>query len=168
MLQAGIVHEDDRFELIGGELIEMAAKGNRHELVKVYLIRTWIRAARDDFGVAPESPLRLGPHDEPEPDFMVYPASLKPHEVRGDTVLLVAEVADTSLARDQGLKARLYASFGVRDYWVINAQTLETIVHREPGPAGYGSVARIAAAEQIVPMLAPALAVRLADFDMTE
>lgn len=168
MLEAGIVHEDDRFELIGGELIEMAAKGNRHELLKLYVGRIWGKRCPDDVSFICESPLRLGPHDEPEPDFIFFSASQKPHDVRGGDVLLVVEVADTSLSHDHGIKSRLYASFGVRDYWVIHAQTLESTVHREPGLGGYRTVSKIPADQQIMPLYVPALAVRLADFDMTE
>lgn len=166
MLEAGIVHEDDRFELVGGELIEMAAKGNRHELIKLYLNTYWVKLSPDDVMLVPESVLRLGPHDEPEPEFFVFPAGLKPHEVRGDSVLLVVEVADTSLNYDRGFKARLYASFGVREYWVINAQSLVTTIHREPGSGGFASVTDVAGEQIMTPLLAPALAVRLADFDM--
>ncbi len=168
MLEAGLVHEDDRFELIGGELVAMAAKGNRHERLKIALNGFWGRRLPPEITLAPESPLRLGPHDEPEPDLYLYPSAINPEDVRGDTVLLVVEAADSSLGYDLGLKSRLYASFGVREYWVIDANTMVTTIHREPAPASasYSAVREFAAEALLTPELAPSLAIRLADLGL--
>jgi Uma2 family endonuclease len=163
MLETGILRHGERFELIGGELIAMAARGQQHELLKIELNLYWARRLPPDLMLAPEAVLRLGPHDEPEPEFIIYPRSLPPHEVRGDTVLLVVEIADSRLGHDRTVKAQLYASFGVREYWVINARSRTTTVHREAGPVGYAFRAEHPAEETLIPMLAPALAVRLAD-----
>lgn len=94
---------------------------------------------------------------------------MNPEEVRGDTVLLVAEVevevADTSLRVDDDVKAPLYAHFGVREYWVINARSLITTIYREPTSAGYGLKRDVSGDELSTTMLAPSLAVRLGDLD---
>jgi Uma2 family endonuclease len=164
MLEAGIIEHGERFELIGGELVAMAAKGRQHEFLKIELCAYWMKIRPPDLMVAPETALRLGPHDEPEPEFIVYPRSILPHDVRGDTVLLVVEIADSSLRRDRTIKAQTYAAFGVREYWVINARSRVTTVHRDPGPTGYASITEHGAEEWLTPLLAPALAVRLADF----
>jgi Uma2 family endonuclease len=161
MIDAGILQNGERFELIGGELVAMAAKGNHHETLKVSLQNFWGKARADDIRVASETPLRLDTYNEPEPEFIVYPRGMKPGEVRGYTVLLVVEVADTSLPIDHNIKAPLYARFGVREYWVINARSLITTVYREPSSAGYG----FSGDELLSPLLAPSLAVRLADLD---
>lgn len=165
MIDAGIVMHGERFELIGGELVAMAAKGNHHETLKVSLNFYWIKQAPREVMIGCETPLRLGTYDEPEPEFIVYPRGMKPGEVRGDTVLLVVEVADTSLPIDHNVKAPLYARFGVREYWVVNARSRITTVYREPGPAGYGSKREFAGDELLSPMLAPSLAVRLDDLE---
>ena len=165
MIEAGIVEHGERFELIGGDLVAMAAKGNHHETLKSALNDFWIRARAADIRVTPETPLRLDPHCEPEPDFIVFPAGMKPGDVRGETVLLVVEIADTSLIQDHRTKAPLYAAFGVREYWVINARSRATTVYREPGPSGYGSRVELPGDALLVPLLAPSLAVRLADLD---
>lgn len=165
MIDAGIVMHGERFELIGGELVAMAAKGNHHETLKVSLQNFWGKARSDDIRVASETPLRLETYNEPEPEFIVYPRGMKPGEVRGDTVLLVVEVADTSLPIDRNVKAPLYARFGVREYWVINARSFITTIYREPTSAGYGSKRDVSGDELLTPMLAPSLAVRLADLD---
>jgi Uma2 family endonuclease len=163
MLEVGILEEGDSFELIGGELVAMAAKGPEHELLKLELNIYWVLRLSPDVMLGPETPLRLGPFDEPEPEFIIYPRALKPHEVRGDTVLLVVEIADTSLRRDLKLKAQLYASFGVREYWVIHAATRATTIHRDPGPNGYVVITEHGSNEVLTPTLAPGLAVKLAD-----
>jgi Uma2 family endonuclease len=166
MLEAGLIQSSDRFELIGGELVEMAAKNRTHEVVREALHNIWRRACPAHLKYHQEAPLRLGDHDEPEPDFMVYPAALKSPDVRSDTVLLVVECADTSLAYDLGRKALLYASFGVPEYWVINARTHVTTVHTGPSPAGYASIVEVPPEERVVPKLAPELALRLGDLDL--
>lgn len=166
MLDAGILDEGDRFELIGGDLVEMAAKGRRHEVLREELINLWMRRLPLRLKIHVETPLRLGPHDEPEPDFIVYPANLKSHAVRGETVLLVVECADSSLGFDLRGKALTYATFGVGEYWVIDAATHVTTVHREPTPAGYRSVVEVPPSELLSPVHALELALRLGDLDL--
>ena len=101
-----------------------------------------------------------------KPDIVVRPAAVRSPDLTGESVLLVIEVADSSLAYDQGAKALLYAQYGVREYWVVDVRTLATRVHREPGPQGYGQVVEIAADDLLMPLLVPALAVRLADLSL--
>jgi Uma2 family endonuclease len=76
------------------------------------------------------------------------------------------EVADSSLSYDLATKAPLYASHGVRECWVIDARTLETVVHRDPMGAAYGSVERRRPDERLVPLLAPELAVALSELSL--
>jgi Uma2 family endonuclease len=100
------------------------------------------------------------------PDILVYPAAIKVPDVRGPTALLVIEIADTSLNYDLVTKAQLYAAHGVREYWVINANTLVTQVHRLPSGSEYSNKRRLTADERLVPEAAPALAVALCDLDL--
>lgn len=166
MLEAGIWHEDDRFELIGGDVVAMAAKGRRHELLRTELNMYWARRCPDSLKIAPETPLRLGDNDEPEPDFIVYPATILAPDVRGDTVLLVVEIADSSLGYDRNFKAPRYARFGVGEYWVMNANNLVTTVHRQPASGAYAFREDVAPEQLLTPEAAPALATRLADLDL--
>ena len=64
------------------------------------------------------------------------------------------------------MKAPLYASFGVREYWVIDARSLTTMVHRQLGSGGYGERSTANRDDTLVPLLVPALAVRLSDLDI--
>jgi Uma2 family endonuclease len=167
MVEVGILREPEPFELIGGELVAMAPKDRRHEVLRTELAVYWARRMGRDLKIASETPLRLGEHDAPEPDLIAYPAHLLAPDVRADTVLLVVEIADSSLPVDLTTKAPRYAASGVREYWVINARNLVTTVHREPQPNGeYSSRKEQAATETITPALVPSLAVRLADLGL--
>jgi Uma2 family endonuclease len=166
MLEAGILREPEPFELIGGELVAMAAKNRQHEVLRTELALFWARRCPLELKIASETPLRLGDYDAPEPDFIVYPAELHAPDVRADTVLLVAEVADASLSIDLNTKAQRYAASRIREYWVINARTLVTTVHREPQSGGYADRRELAPTDVLTPLLAPSLEVRLAELGL--
>ncbi|MGE5512758.1 MAG: Uma2 family endonuclease [Bacteroidota bacterium] len=166
MVADGIIAEDEHIELIGGEVVPVSPKGPRHEIIRTELAFQLSRQCPVHLRVASEPFLRLAPDVATEPDIMVYPASVKPPAVDGRTALLVIEVSDSSLAYDLNVKASIYAAHGVREYWVINAQTLETQVHREPAAAGYGEVRTHAADARLEPLAAPELAVSLGAFDL--
>jgi Uma2 family endonuclease len=164
MVEYGILSEPEPFELIGGELVAMAPKDRRHEVLRTELSLYWTDRRARDLKIASETPLKLGKHDAPEPDIIVFPASLLAPDVRADAVLLVVEIGDSSLPADLNTKAPRYATAGVREYWVINARSLATTVHREPRPTGeYLDRTERKATELLVPTLAPSLSVRLAD-----
>ena len=81
--------------------------------------------------------------------------------MRGRDALLVVEVAETSLRYDLNTKAPIYAAHGVREYWVINAGTRTTMVHKEPSGNAYGRVDEVAPDAMLTPSLVPAFAVSL-------
>jgi Uma2 family endonuclease len=167
MVEVGILREPEPFELIGGELVAMAPKDRRHEVLRTELMLYWARRMGPDLKVASETPLRLGKHDAPEADLIVFPATLLAPDVRAATVLLVVEIADSSLPKDLNTKAPRYAAAGVREYWVINARNLATTVHRDPRPGGdYAHRKDHLASETLTPLLAPSLAVRIADIGL--
>ncbi len=166
MVASGILAEDERIELIGGEVVPISPKGRRHELLRSELAFALSRQCPAHLKVATETPLNLASDLAPEPDIIVFPATLKAPDVDGNSVLLVIEVADSSLAYDLGTKPPIYAAQGVREYWVINAQTLETTTHRDPIGDGYRTTATVGAGTRLAPQLAPELALRLEDFDL--
>jgi Uma2 family endonuclease len=155
MVAAGVMEEDERVELIGGELVPMSPKGNEHEVVKTALLRRWFRLVPDDVDLTPETTFRLGEDTYLEPDVVIYPCVLQPKDVRGPNVLLVVEIADTSKRYDMGRKARLYASFGVRELWVIDAVKLTARVFREPAAGSYGQMRDVSTAQRLAPLYAP-------------
>ena len=168
LIDLGIFTEEDRIELIQGELVPMAAKGNRHELVRDELMNWMFRPFPETLRLSTEIGWRPpGADTYVEPDLLICPRELKGVTVAPTEVLLAIEVGHSSLRFDTTIKARLYAAFGVRDYWVIDAQTLTTRVHREPSAKGYASVVEVLPGETVVPLLIAPLAVRLADLDLT-
>jgi Uma2 family endonuclease len=166
MLAKGIIDEDERFELIGGEVVPMSPKGARHELVKIALNRFFQRAAPEHLEVAQETTLRLDKDTFVEPDFCVFPRGLDLQALNGGAVLLAVEIADSSLAYDTGRKSRIYAAYGVREAWVINANTLVTRVFRQVAPHGYKSARSKPYGRRLEPEHAPELAVSLRDLGL--
>jgi Uma2 family endonuclease len=167
MVVAGVMEEDERVELIGGELVPMSPKGIRHEVVKKALLRNWYRLAPDDIDLVPETTFRLSEDTYLEPDVVVYPRTGGLRGLTGANVLLVVEIADSSLRYDTGRKAALYASFGIRELWVIDAVRLTTRAFREPTAEGYRDAQDFGPADQLVPLFAPeAFAVKLEEQDL--
>ena len=167
MVDAGIMEEDERVELIGGELVPMSPKGNRHEVVKTELLKRWYRAAPEGIDLTPETTFRLSEDTYLEPDVVIYARKDGLKGLEGQTALLVIEIADSSLRYDIGRKAALYASFGVRELWVIDAVRLTTRVFRRPSHEGYGETVDLAATGTAVPAFAAdAFALRLDELDV--
>ena len=162
MVRAGIIGEDERFELIGGEVVPMSPKGGRHELVKIELNEHLQKLGLSDFRIAQETTLWLDDKSFLEPDFCVYPRSIYPGDLRGHDVLLAIEVADTSLAYDRGRKIGVYAAFGIPEVWVSDANRLGTRIHRQLGAEGYRNVFEAGPDEEVVSTKVPDIAMRLA------
>lgn len=166
MLAAGVLTEDDRVELIGGELVPMSAKGPLHESIKVALTDWISRRLPLKLRIGVELGWRLDKVTYCEPDIVIVPAGRSPSKVPAADALLAIEVADSSETYDLGTKAKVYAGFGVREYWVVLASSQSIIVHREPGKTGYGYVREVPAHEIMAPLLLPQLALRIADLDI--
>jgi Uma2 family endonuclease len=162
----GYFRDDDRFELVGGEIVPMSPKGRRHEIIRVALALRFARVTSENLVVASESQFNLAEDSYTVPDLLIHSAALKTPDVRGEDALLAVEVADTSLAYDRGMKARLFAFHGVREYWVINAVTLVTAVHTAPAATGYGEIKEIGPGDALSPRLVPAFAISLATIDV--
>ena len=161
MAAAGIFHEDERFELLGGEIVPMSPKGRRHEIIRTQLAYRFTKLAPDGVFVASEPQFNLAPDTYVMPDLLVHPSAILVPDARGGDALLVVEVAETSLSYDVKTKMPLYASHGVREYWIMSAVTLMTTVHREPVGSAYRSVQEFPPDAAIAPSLVPALTVSL-------
>jgi Uma2 family endonuclease len=166
MTAAGILAEDERIELIGGEIVPMSPKGNQHEILKAALNIYWARRLPDDLMLVTETTFRLTPDTYLEPDFVFYPKAAGIKGLTAATAKLVVEIADSSLGYDLGRKAGLYAGFDIAELWVIDAVRLNTHVHREPGPSGYGSVVELAADQRLAPLVTSALGVVLSELEL--
>jgi Uma2 family endonuclease len=166
MVEAGILLEDERFELIGGEIVPMSPKGIHHEVLKGYLNAYWMKRLPDHLMIIPETTFRISVDTFLEPDFLFYPRAVGVAGISPATALLAVEVADSSLSYDRGRKARLYASFGIPELWVIDAVKLKTRAFTEPAPDGYAKSRDLAPSESLIPSFAPELAVTLAELEL--
>jgi len=149
MVKAGIIDEDERFELIGGEAVPMSPKGARHELVKMELNRHLMSVELSHLNIIPETTLWLDEISFVEPDFCIWPRAIAPGNQRGHDVLLIIEIADTSLRYDLGRKIGIYAAYGIPEVWVIDADTLVTHVYRQLGATGYGDISEVGPAATV-------------------
>jgi Uma2 family endonuclease len=140
MAEAGIFTEDDRVELIDGEIIEMSAIGVRHMGCVNRATALFIEALGRRVVVSPQNPILLSIWTEPQPDLVVlkprddFYGSKKPEP---DDVLLVIEVADTSLAYDRDVKVPRYAAAGVPEVWIEDLKNDRLLVYRSPAQNGY-------------------------------
>ena len=141
MARVGILGEDDRVELIEGEVVMMSPVDSRHAACVDVLAELLIRASDHRTAVRVQSPIRLGESTEPEPDLCVlvrrddaYGESLPEPE----DVLLVIEVSDTTRDYDRRVKARVYARHGIRQFWLVDLGGRTVEAYRTPGPDGYG------------------------------
>jgi Uma2 family endonuclease len=162
MGEAGIFGEDDRVELIDGEVVEMTPIGWRHMWCVRQLIRLLASFAETSSGVRYEvgaqNPIALGEYGEPQPDLVLLhnpPVGRLPGPAE---VALVVEVADTSLGFDRDVKLPHYAEAGIAEAWLIdlNSETIE--VHSGPGPGGYRKTTRYTRGERVESATVPDLA----------
>ena len=166
LLQADILREDDRVELIGGELVPMAAKGPMHEDLKTAL-HWWLGKRLIEPAVfAVELGWRPDGDTYLEPDILIFERTKRPSKLPAASVLLLIEVADSSEAFDSGAKAKVYARLGVREYWIIRTKSMTARMHRAPGPDGYADIVERTASEQLVPSLIKDIGLRLAELDV--
>ncbi|MFM9939979.1 MAG: Uma2 family endonuclease [Hyphomicrobiaceae bacterium] len=166
MVEVGLLDEAERVELVEGEIVPMSPKGNRHDYVKDVFAEYLSDHRPAGLRLANESGWSPVPHTYYEPDLRIYPKRFQPRPVPAAEVLLLIEIADSSLAYDLGRKAEIYAGLGVREYWVVEAHSLLTHVHRDAVGTGYTSVTKFAADATLQPRLLPAISFKLADLGL--
>jgi Uma2 family endonuclease len=145
MGDAEILRREDRVELIDGELIAMSPIYAPHNVRVMTLTQLFVRAVADRAVISVQSPVRLNRYSEPEPDLLVLRPGFERYREALPTpadVLLLIEVADSSLRYDTSVKAALYGQHGVPEYWVIDIAGNCVLVHRGSGEAGYGTLFR--------------------------
>jgi len=138
MAEAGIFDSNDSVELIDGHVVEMSPENDPHRVAIAKATDVFIRALNDrPYFVQSQSTLPLGEWDVPEPDLAVLRGA--PDDVlEGEPeVVLVIEVADTSLEKDRSTKQVLYAQQGIAEYWIVNLRTRSLEVYWEPGESEY-------------------------------
>jgi len=153
--------EDHHVELIEGEIVPMSPIGHQHASVVDKITRwSYFHGPIDQIWVRVQSPIGIPPLESvPEPDFAWL--RLGPYDDRRPEVsdlLLLVEVADSSLQKDLTTKARLYAAAGVADYWVVDVPGRKVEVHRHPRDGAYRAVRAYRPGEEIRPAAFPEVA----------
>jgi Uma2 family endonuclease len=158
MAEAGVLRDDDRVELIEGEIVDMTPIGPRHSAVLNRLTRALVTECGDRAIVQIQASIRLGLHSEPQPDVALLrprPDFYESATPGPESVLLLIEVADTSLPYDRGVKLRLYAWAGIREVWLVDLVRNHVEVHCEPAREGYRRSKTHGPGDPLVPMALP-------------
>jgi Uma2 family endonuclease len=162
MAEAGILHEDDRVELIEGEIVEMSPIGGRHAKCVIELMRLLVPVVGEEARVSPQNPVRLGDYGEPQPDIAVLRISerYRAGELsESEDVLLLVEVSDTSLRYDREIKLPLYARAVVREVWIVDLANEAIERHTEPTGDSYRLTERARRGETLRSKALPELVV---------
>ncbi len=162
MAEAGILSEDDRVELIEGEIVQMAPIGSRHAGTVDFLADLFFRHVGKTLLVRVQSPVQLSEDTEPQPDLVLLKRREDFYRNRHpgpEDILLLVEVAETSAKDDREMKVPLYARHGVSEVWLVDLGAEVVEVYREPSPEGYRQVWRAGRGEVLVPQQVPDLRV---------
>jgi Uma2 family endonuclease len=158
MVDAGILSEDDRVELIHGEILAMSPIGPRHSAAVLRATQAMVRIVGDRAIVGVQGPIRLDEYDEPQPDVYL----LRPKEdyyasghAGPKDIFLIIEMADSSLEYDQTLKARLYAEMAVAEYWIADLRNDRLLAYSDLRDNRYASYRELHRGEIITPALLP-------------
>lgn len=160
----------DRVELIEGEIVDMAPVGPAHCAVPEPLVILLQNAFGSGFSVRNQAAIAIGDDanpSDPQPDIVVVEGSWRDYIHRQPTpadIRLAVEIAESSLWFDRNIKAILYASAGIPEYWIVNLSAKQVEVHREPSESGY-TVSRVfESAQSIEPLFALGKSILIADF----
>ena len=158
MVDAGILSEDDRVELIHGEIIAMSPIGPRHSAAVLRGTQALVRLVGDRAIVGVQGSVRLDEYDEPQPDLYL----LRPKEdfyasghAGPKDILLIVEVADSSLEYDQSIKLGLYAETGVPEYWIADVRNDCLVAYTDLRENTYRTTRHFQRGDMIAPLLLP-------------
>jgi Uma2 family endonuclease len=166
MIEIGIIGQDEKFELIEGEIVPVSPSHDPHERIKSGLILVVPPRLPTELWFGVESSIYLGQRTFVEPDFCIFPRKIKSHDVKGSDLLLVIEVADSSLSFDLGKKAQLYARYGAQELWVIDAKTRVTTAHIGSTASGWTEVREVGPDEELTSTKVPQVRLRMADLNL--
>ncbi len=137
MAEAGLLSEDDRVELIDGEIVEMTPIGWRHANCVNDLNMLLARFAQGRYVVSVQNPLTISEHGELQPDLVLHAEPPPGRLPDPDDVALVIEVSDTTLAYDRDVKLPRYARSGVPEVWIVDLEGRRVESHWAPSAKGY-------------------------------
>lgn len=142
MIESGIL-DGQPVELVQGEIVEMSPEGEPHAFYNTHTRDYLIHLLGDRALIREGKPITIpATQSEPEPDIAVVQPlgrAYLSHHPYPENIFWVIEFADSSLKKDLDPKAKVYATAGIAEYWVVNLQTMELIVMRDPGDGEYRS-----------------------------
>lgn len=161
MVEAGVLGPDERVELIDGEVVQMSSMGPPHATCVRRLDRLFHQRLGQQAVVSVQLPLRLDRYNEPEPDIALLrpEADLDARHPGPADVLLLVEVADSTVSADVKLKVPRYGQAGVIESWVVSLPAGTVTVFREPTADGYQVVQVLRRGDSIRPLAFPDVAV---------
>lgn len=160
MADTGILGPEARVELVDGEIIDMAPIGSRHAGTVEHVASILRAATGDHADVRVQHPIALDEFSQPEPDIaLVRPRAdfYKSAHPSAADVLLIIEVAETTLRYDRQIKAPLYARHGIGEYWIVDLEGRRLLRHRDPHEVTYALVDEPSLSERIAPGAMPGL-----------
>ncbi|MCC6473866.1 MAG: Uma2 family endonuclease [Burkholderiales bacterium] len=143
MGEAGIFAPGERVELIEGEIVEMAPIGSRHSGLVNRINHLLVQSVGKRAVVSVQNPVRLSRLSEPQPDFALLKPRADDYQAATplpEDVLLLVEIAESSLRYDRELKAPLYAAHAIPELWVIDVAEKILWIYREPREGAYARV----------------------------
>lgn len=167
MIEAGILKEDDRLELIEGEVVNMTPIGRRHFACVARLTRLFFQKLGDDAIVSIQNPVELTEFTEPQPDCAIlqpqpdfYASGLPTPE----NIFLLVEVSDSSVDDiDRRVKVPRYARSRVPELWLVDLEQETLTVYADPSSEGYRSVRVLRHGDQVAPSAFPDRLFQVAD-----
>lgn len=164
MAEAGLLDESDRVELIEGELVDMAPIGSRHAFWVDRIAESLGRGSRSAHMVRVQNPVLLGERSEPQPDVaLVKRNNYADRHPGADDILLIVEVADTTLEYEREVKLAVYARHGIPEVWLIDVNAGELTVYCDPSEGRYRLIRKPTTTEAVSPTLVPDIALPWAE-----
>jgi Uma2 family endonuclease len=171
LIEAGFLHEDEKIELLGGQLVVREPQHAWHATGTRLVIAALRRAFGAGWEIDHQLPIALDDESEPEPDVAVVRGGPRDYrDAHPSRPVLVVEVADSSLSNDRRYKGSLYARAGIPDYWILNRSDCCLEVYRDPGPDasapfgwGYRRMVALRSGDTVTPLGAPGASILIAD-----
>jgi Uma2 family endonuclease len=167
-IEIGVFTEEDKIELIDGELIKKMPVKPPHATALSLAEEALRSLLPTGFHTRNQQPIALSNRSEPEPDIAVVTGSVRDYARRHpETALLLIEISDSTLAFERSRKAQIYAKAGIQDYWIVNVKGNVVEVYRNPvterGRGRYTSGQQFQAGETISPLAFPEISIAVSD-----
>lgn len=160
MIEAGIL-DDRQVELLRGEIVEMSPEGEPHAFDSNQTFKYLIKLLDGLADVRGAKPITLPNQSEPEPDLAIVQdlgREYREHHPYPENIFWLIEYSNSSLSKDLGIKRRIYAEVGIREYWVVNLKKSELTVFRDPQDGDYRSETTLTT-DTIAPLAFPDLSI---------